>query len=570
MLRSALEFAKSGSEAGGGAEASMQVDSPCPSPASLTPAHSLSSLAPAAAAPGDPAADPQLEAREDGDSGHSLDTAMEVETAEPVATTAEAAVPTQPPKPRFVSEMEMKVLSSCLGRWIREVDEEIAGLSQCLTAIEGSIAAMYEEAGLRERGYRLHAVMVHEGDVNQGHYWAYVNHAELGWLKFNDNTVSHTTWQEVSKEAVGGSSSTASAYSCVYVDVARNSLFKDASPSLLPTDLDIFVMEDNKSFASEVVKWDEQQHRQKEEEGAGAAATNQPVLIGDDPECQIIEQKPDLAQSHALLARDLTLEYLNIVANEKKKPDATKNNTSNVINKIYAAVKQKIQAGRNEGFGDSQDVRLESFLHYLIANDLTVDHYKKALLEQVALQEFELMSDLGREVSKTAKDSLRTIPSTVEQEIILWHRAYHQFRIVVNYFVLGVEKYTDNMLEEALELFTISYIVNEKIIEDPPQSGCKVSSHKFYLPVLILSITFLLPGNDQARFAEALPPGSGGCERAAGGGVRDRVGPGGRGAAGGRHAGPRHPHPPGQDQQDPGRQGRLPARGGEHCYEVCS
>ena len=477
VLRSALEFAKSGSEAGGGAEAeaSMQVDSPCHSPASLTPAHSLSSLAPAAAAPGDQAADPQPEAREDGDSGHSLDTAMEVEPAEPVAATAEAAVPTQPPKPRFVSEMEMKVLSSCLGRWIREVDEEIAGLSQCLTAIEGSIAAMYEEAGLRERGYRLHAVMVHEGDVNQGHYWAYVNHAELGWLKFNDNTVSHTSWQEVSKEAVGGSSSTASAYSCVYVDVARNSLFKDPSPSLLPTDLDIFVMEDNKSFASEVVKWDEEQHRQKEEEGAGAAATNQPVLIGDDPECQIIEQKPDLAQSHALLARDLTLEYLNIVANEKKKPDATKNNTSNVINKIYAAVKQKIQAGRNEGFGDSQDVRLESFLHYLIANDLTVDHYKKALLEQVALQEFELMSDLGREVSKTAKDSLRTIPSTVEQEIILWHRAYHQFRIVVNYFVLGVEKYTDNMLEEALELFTISYIVNEKIIEDPPQSGCKVS-----------------------------------------------------------------------------------------------
>jgi hypothetical protein len=111
VLRSALEFAKSGSEAGGGAEASMQVDSPCPSPASLTPAHSLSSLAPAAAAPGDPAAaapgypaaDPQLEAREDGDSGHSLDTAMEMETAEPVATTAEAAVPTQPPKPRFVS-----------------------------------------------------------------------------------------------------------------------------------------------------------------------------------------------------------------------------------------------------------------------------------------------------------------------------------------------------------------------------------------------------------------------------------------------------------------------------------
>ena len=116
----------------------------------------------------------------------------------------------------------------------------------------------------------------------------------------------------------------------------------------------------------------------------------------------------------------------------------------------------------------------DSFLHYLIANDLSIDHYKKALLEQVALQEFELLSELGKEVSRTGRDSLKQISSQVEQEIVLWHRAYHQFRIVVNDFVRGVEKYTENMLEEALELLTISYIVNEKIIEDPPASNLKV------------------------------------------------------------------------------------------------
>ena len=41
-------------------------------------------------------------------------------------------------------------------------------------------------------------------------------------------------------------------------------------------------------------------------------------------------------------------------------------------------------------------------------------------------------------------------------------------RIAVNYFVLGVEKYTENQHEEALELLTVSYIVNDRIGEEPP------------------------------------------------------------------------------------------------------
>ena len=494
ILRSALEFAKSGSGGGGQevgecGELSMQVDSPCHSPASLTPAQSLANLGGQSEASPDPGAPlspitvaTPIVREETGAEGDLSQDAMEIETAD-----SEHIQPIQLPRPRIVSEMEMKVLSSCLGRWIKEVEEEIVALSRSLESIEANISVMYEEEGIKMRGYRLHAVMVHEGDVNQGHYWAYVNHRELGWLKFNDNTVSQTSWEEISKEAVGGGQSSTSAYSCVYVDVAKSSLFSDPQPPHLPTDLDTFVMEDNKNFAAEVVKWDEEQHRQKVEEEAAAAATVSstgsagapsdsavPVLIGDDPDCQIIEPKPDLAQSHALLAKDITMEFFGVVAAERKKGEATKNNTSNVINKIYSAIKPKVQAGRTEGFADSQDIRLESFLHYLIANDLTVDHYKKALLEQVALKQFELMSDLGGEVARTAKDSLRQIPPQVSEEVTLWHRTYHQFRIAVNYFVLGVEKYTENLAEDALELLTISYVVNDRIMEDPPPGVYKV------------------------------------------------------------------------------------------------
>ena len=58
------------------------------------------------------------------------------------------------------------------------------------------------------------------------------------------------------------------------------------------------------------------------------------------------------------------------------------------------------------------------------------------------------------------------------------------FRIACNYFVLGVERYTDRMLEEALDLLTMSYIVNEKIVDEAPavaNNNYKVRSGHSYL-----------------------------------------------------------------------------------------
>ena len=35
-------------------------------------------------------------------------------------------------------------------------------------------------------------------------------------------------------------------------------------------------------------------------------------------------------------------------------------------------------------------------------------------------------------------DTIRQMDTQIEQSILLWHRDYYQFRIVVNYFVLVV------------------------------------------------------------------------------------------------------------------------------------
>ncbi len=48
------------------------------------------------------------------------------------------------------------------------------GLRSAIQTIESQIETMYNEDFLRKLEYQLHAVMVHEGSIDSGHYWAYV------------------------------------------------------------------------------------------------------------------------------------------------------------------------------------------------------------------------------------------------------------------------------------------------------------------------------------------------------------------------------------------------------------
>ena len=231
-------------------------------------------------------------------------------------------------------------------------------------------------------------------------------------------------------------------------------------------------------------------------------------------------------------------------------------NSSYMINKIYQADNQKVQQIKQEGLGERQD----RFIHYLVANELKIDLFWRALLEQVALHEFEMQGEAGKDVARAARDTIRQMDTQIEQEIQLWHRAYLQSRIVVNYFVLGVEKYTENVLEESLELLTASHVVNKKIAEEPPQTrkGFKVRSRlQLYHPD-----HYHDAGHIHGMPHQALPPGS-----------RDRVRPCGQ--QGVHHLGSRHPNPAVQDKQEARGKGGCLAGGGdgggdrENLYNIC-
>ena len=104
--------------------------------------------------------------------------------------------------------------------------------------------------------YRLHAVLVHEGQANGGHYWAYIyNSQEQQWRKFNDITVTEVSWDEVEKESLGGYRNV-SAYGLMYVDATQEVPSSD-SLDVLPKDLQNIVNEDNEKFENEILEWND-------------------------------------------------------------------------------------------------------------------------------------------------------------------------------------------------------------------------------------------------------------------------------------------------------------------------
>ena len=72
------------------------------------------------------------------------------------------------PVPRLMSELELEVMSSCLVRLGRQVEEGIGSLQANLRYSEARIKGTYKEVSMQQQGYCLHTMMVHKG-----HNWEY-------------------------------------------------------------------------------------------------------------------------------------------------------------------------------------------------------------------------------------------------------------------------------------------------------------------------------------------------------------------------------------------------------------
>ncbi|PNJ75919.1 USP28 isoform 11, partial [Pongo abelii] len=126
-------------------------------------------------------------------------------------------MPSQP-APRTVTDEEINFVKTCLQRWRNEIEQDIQDLKNCIASTTQTIEQMYCDPLLRQVPYRLHAVLVHEGQANAGHYWAYIyNQPRQSWLKYNDISVTESSWEEVERDSYGGLRNV-SAYCLMYIN----------------------------------------------------------------------------------------------------------------------------------------------------------------------------------------------------------------------------------------------------------------------------------------------------------------------------------------------------------------
>ncbi|CAD6192124.1 unnamed protein product [Caenorhabditis auriculariae] len=155
------------------------------------------------------------------------------------------------------------------------------------------IQEIYDIPALQNDEYRLHAAVVHSGEMDIGHYWSFIRADETAkreepkvegdlWERLNDKNVDQVSWEQVEKDGFGnGTASSSCAYFLVYVRtdatwiMERDSMTPEEAFSLLPDDLRGFVDEKAHIFSEEISKYHNRNRKEDDDTKMEVCQTTQ-------------------------------------------------------------------------------------------------------------------------------------------------------------------------------------------------------------------------------------------------------------------------------------------------------
>ncbi|KAM8795622.1 ubiquitin carboxyl-terminal hydrolase 28 isoform 3-T3 [Eudromia elegans] len=244
------------------------------------------------------------------------------ESSRPLQPSDSAAATADCPAPRVVSEEEMDLVRTCLQRWRSEIEQDMQDLQASIARVNLSIEQMYCDPLLQQVPYRLHAVLVHEGQANAGHYWAYIyDQPRKSWLKYNDISVTESSWEELQRDSFGGLRN-ASAYCLMYISdkVSRSAAEEDAECEVgwaeeeaeaLPPELKRYVQEDNWRLEQEAEEWEEEQSCKMAQMEPSPALEPRELSSESGPDGPAREPGArSLAAEHATIAKEQTAQAI--------------------------------------------------------------------------------------------------------------------------------------------------------------------------------------------------------------------------------------------------------------------
>ncbi|KAM9169621.1 ubiquitin carboxyl-terminal hydrolase 25 isoform 3-T3 [Pangshura tecta] len=376
------------------------------------------------------------------------------------------------PAPRHITEEELSVLEGCLHRWRTEVENDTRDLQESISRIHRTIELMYSDKSMVQVPYRLHAVLVHEGQANAGHYWAYIyDHHQRRWMKYNDISVTKSTWEELERDSFGGYRN-ASAYCLMYINDKEQFLIQEefnketgqmlVGMDTLPPDLKDYVKEDNKRFEKELEEWDAELAQKVQQEKLLASQTprmpapsSAPVQAGE-PEYLEQPSRTDLSKH---LKEDSVRAITKALAEQEDRSPETVMQMA--IKFEYARLLKLAQ----DDPPPECDYRLHHAVVYFMQNEAPKKIIERTLLEQFGDHNLSF-DERCRNIMKVAQAKLEMIkPDEVNmEEYERWHQEYRNYRETTMYLMVGLELFQKKSYMEALLYLIYAYQNNKELL----------------------------------------------------------------------------------------------------------
>uniref|UniRef100_A0A452HVH1 ubiquitinyl hydrolase 1 n=1 Tax=Gopherus agassizii TaxID=38772 RepID=A0A452HVH1_9SAUR len=401
------------------------------------------------------------------------------------------------PAPRVITEEEMSLVRTCLQRWRSEIEQDIQDLKDCITRINQSIGQMYGDPVLRQVPYCLHAVLVHEGQANAGHYWAYIyDQPRKSWLKYNDISVTKSSWEEVERDSYGGLRN-ASAYCLMYINDKLSHFIADDADNaetgqfqkeveLLPSELQNYIQEDNWRLEREVEEWEQEQSCKIPQIEPSTPSESQDFTSesGQDQSSSCEHSICSLSSEHARIAKDQTAQAIANTADAYEK-----NGVEAALYKAFHEEYSRLYLLAKETPTPHSDPRLQHVLIYFLRNNAPKQVVERTLLEQFADRNLSY-DERSISIMQVARGKLKEIgPDDVNmEEYKKWHEDYSLFRKVSVYLLTGLELYQNRKYQEALTYLVYAYQSNATLLMKGPNRGVDESLIALYRRKCLLKL----------------------------------------------------------------------------------
>ncbi|XP_066059745.1 ubiquitin carboxyl-terminal hydrolase 28 isoform X3 [Chamaea fasciata] len=413
---------------------------------------------------------------------------------EPAVSPAELS---ERPAPHVVSEEELNLVQTCLQRWRNEIEQDVQDLKESIARINLSIKQMYCDPLLQQVPYRLHAVLVHEGQANAGHYWAFIyDPPRKRWLKYNDILVTESSWEELERESFGGLRN-ASAYCLMYISdqVSRAGADEDEGPEArqfqkeveaLSPELKHYIQEDNWRLEQEAEEWDEEQSCKIPQMEPSPTSELQDLSSESGPEqSSACEQSVrTLSSEHARIAKEQTAKAIANTADAYEK-----NGVEAALCEAFHEEYSRLYLLSKETPTPQNDARLQHVLIYFLQNNAPQQVVERTLLEQFADKNLSY-DERSISIMKVARAKLSEIgPDDVDmEEYKRWHEDYSLFRKVSIYLLTGLELYQNRKYQESLTYLIYAYQSNTKLLLKGTNRGVSESLIALYRRKCLLKL----------------------------------------------------------------------------------